>query len=141
MINFNDPRTIGVGLSGLGVFFSFIGILLFLDKALMALGNIMFLSGITLTIGIPSTIKFFTKKKHRIGSACFLGGTAFIILGWALIGLVVQGYGFWRLFAAFIPTVLQYARSIPYVSRVLDLPLVKHMLNRVAPASSAALPY
>lgn len=114
---------------------------MFLDKALMALGNIMFLSGITLTIGIPSTIKFFTKKKHRIGSACFLGGTGLIIIGWALVGLVVQGYGFWRLFAAFIPTVLQYARSVPYVSRVLDLPVVKHMLNRVAPASSAALPY
>jgi ABC-type Co2+ transport system permease subunit len=141
MLNFNDPRMIGMGLSGLGVFFSFVGILLFLDKGLIALGNIMFLTGIPMTIGVPSTVKFFTKKKHRVGSACFLGGTLLILLSWTLVGLLVQGYGFWRLFAAFIPTVLQYARKVPYVSQVLNLPLVKNVLNKIAPASGAQLPY
>jgi Got1/Sft2-like family len=141
MINFSDQRTIGVGLSGLGVFLAFAGILLFLDKGLIALGNILFLVGINLTIGVPSTLKFFMRKKHRIGSACYLGGTALIILSWTLIGLLVQTYGFWRLFAAFIPTVLQYARQVPYLSKVLDLPVVKNVLNRIAPASGAVLPY
>ena len=32
MFNLNDPRVIGMGLSGIGVMFSFLGILLFLDK-------------------------------------------------------------------------------------------------------------
>jgi Got1/Sft2-like family len=141
MINFSDPRTIGVGLSGLGVLLAFAGILLFLDKGLISLGNIFFLAGITLTIGVPSTVKFFTRRRQRIGSACYLGGTALIVLGWTLIGLLVQGYGFWRLFAAFIPTVLQYARQVPYLSKVLDLPVVKNVINRIAPASGAVLPY
>ncbi|NJR41940.1 MAG: hypothetical protein HC767_04070 [Akkermansiaceae bacterium] len=40
---------------------------------LIALGNIMFLVGIPLTIGVPDTVKFFALKKRRVGSACFLG--------------------------------------------------------------------
>lgn len=107
----------------------------------MALGNIMFLSGIPLTIGVRDTVKFFTLKKRRVGSACFLGGTLLILVRWTFLGLLVQGYGFWRLFATFIPTVLQYARKVPYVSTFLNLPLVKSALNKVAPASGAQLPY
>lgn len=101
----------------------------------------MFLAGIPLTIGVPDTVKFFAMKRRRVGSACFLGGTLLILIGWTLIGLLVQGYGFWRLFATFIPTVLQYARKVPYVSQFLNLPLVKSALNRLAPASGAQLPY
>ena len=141
MINFSDKSTIGMMLTVLGVLFSFSGILLFLDKGLMALGNIMFLVGIVVTIGAPATIKFFTKPKHRIGSLCFLGGTTLIVLSWTLVGLLIQAYGFWRLFSAFFPTVLQYARQVPYLNKVLDLPIVKNIINRIAPASGATLPY
>lgn len=101
----------------------------------------MFLAGIPLTIGVPDTIKFFSLRRRRLGSICFLGGTFLILIGWTLIGLVVQGYGFWRLFATFIPTVLQYARKVPYVSTFLNLPLVKSALNRIAPAAGSQLPY
>ena len=43
MMNFSDKSTIGMMLTVLGVLFSFSGIVLFLDKGLIALGNIMFL--------------------------------------------------------------------------------------------------
>jgi hypothetical protein len=108
---------------------------------LIALGNIMFLVGIPLTIGVPDTIKFFAMRKRRVGSVSFLGGTFLILIGWTLVGLIVQGYGFWRLFATFIPTVLQYARKVPYLSTFLNLPPVKTVLNKIAPASSSQLPY
>jgi ABC-type Co2+ transport system permease subunit len=141
MINFHDKSTIGMLLTALGILFSFSGILLFLDKGLMALGNIMFLVGITMTIGPPATMKFFSRPRHRIGSICFLGGTLLIVLSWTLIGLCIQSYGFWRLFAAFFPTVLQYARQVPYISTLLEFPIIKNVINRVAPASGATLPY
>jgi ABC-type Co2+ transport system permease subunit len=141
MINLSDNRSIGVMLSALGMLFSFSGIILFLDKGLMALGNIMFLAGITMTIGARATIKFFARPRHRIGSVCFLGGSSLIIFSWTLIGLAIQAYGFWRLFSAFFPTVLQYARQVPFVSKVLDMPIVKNVINKVAPASGATLPY
>lgn len=81
---------IGIGLTGFGVFFSFLGIIFFFDKGLLAMGNvslletfaeffedlsqwnvyacgtfqILFLSGLGLTIGLKSTLQFFTKPKN-----------------------------------------------------------------------------
>lgn len=141
MISLNDNKSIGWVLCALGVLFACCGVLLFLDKGLMAMGNIMFLAGMTMAIGVKPAVKFFTRPRHRVGSVCFLGGATLIILSWTLVGFLVQLYGFWRLFASFFPTVLQFARQVPYVSKVLDLPVVKNVINRVAPASGATLPY
>ena len=88
---------IGLGLTGFGIFFSFLGIIFFFDKGLIAMGNvsllswviiikilerlgltgrsyyqpvlimpfqILFLSGLGLTIGLKSTMQFFTKPKN-----------------------------------------------------------------------------
>ncbi|KAE8795812.1 vesicle transport protein GOT1B-like [Hordeum vulgare] len=66
MVSFemNDLKKIGLGLTGFGVFFSFLGIVFFFDKGLIAMGNILFLSGLGLTIGLKSTMQFFTKPKN-----------------------------------------------------------------------------
>ncbi|BAH94816.1 Os10g0337600 [Oryza sativa Japonica Group] len=66
MVSFemNDLQKIGIGLTGFGVFFSFLGIIFFFDKGLLAMGNILFLSGLGLTIGLKSTLQFFTKPKN-----------------------------------------------------------------------------
>ncbi|WZZ24050.1 hypothetical protein YC2023_007451 [Brassica napus] len=45
---------IGLGLTGFGVFFTFLGVI--------AMGNILFLASVTLTIGIQPAIQFFTKR-------------------------------------------------------------------------------
>ena len=88
---------IGLGLTGFGIFFSFLGIIFFFDKGLIAMGNvsllswviiikilerlgltgrsyyqtvlimpfqILFLSGLGLTIGLKSTMQFFTTPKN-----------------------------------------------------------------------------
>ncbi|WRX30002.1 Vesicle transport protein, partial [Theobroma cacao] len=55
---------IGLGLTGFGIFFSFLGIIFFFDKGLLAMGNILFISGVTLTIGLKSTMQFFMKRQN-----------------------------------------------------------------------------
>lgn len=52
----SDNAKIGTGLLGLGIAFLFLGILFFFDSAMLALGDILFLSGLTLTIGEYSWI-------------------------------------------------------------------------------------
>jgi len=61
MVSFemNDRKKIGIGLTGFGVLFSFLGVIFFFDKGLLAMGNILFLSGLALTIGVKSTLQFF----------------------------------------------------------------------------------
>lgn len=48
-----------------GVLFSFLRILMLFDKGFLAMGNVLFVSGVSLTIGLKSTFQFFTKPKNR----------------------------------------------------------------------------
>jgi Got1/Sft2-like family len=108
--------------------------MMFFDKGLLAMGNILFLSGVALTIGPAATLRFFTRRKNLRGSAAFSTGLMLVIAGWAMIGMAVEAYGFWLLFAGFFPTALAFLRRVPGLGVVLDAPIVKHALNKVAPA-------
>jgi hypothetical protein len=59
------------------------------------------------------------------GSAFYLGGSALVIWGWAIIGLCLEAYGFFLLFCEFFPTALQFFRRVPMLGKLLDLPVVK----------------
>lgn len=47
----SDNAKIGTGLLALGIVFLFLGMLFFFDSAMLALGDVLFLIGLTLTIG------------------------------------------------------------------------------------------
>merc|ERR1712122_307583 len=65
MIEITDFQKIGVGLAGFGVAFLFLGMLLLFDKGLLAVGNILFLSGLAFVIGLERTFRFFFQY-HKI---------------------------------------------------------------------------
>ena len=104
-----------------------LGVLLFFDGALLALGNvrlasllrqtiqglswrtclfafpagskqILFLCGLTLIIGTQKTFYFFARKQKIRGTLCFLGGILLVFLKWPFIGFVVEIFGFLNLF-------------------------------------------
>ena len=87
--------------------------------------QILFLSGVALTIGPRSTLRFFTRRRNARGSAFFGGGLLLVLAGWAVVGMAVEAYGFWLLFAGFFPTVLGFLRRAPGLGPVLDLPVLK----------------
>ncbi|KAL4529866.1 hypothetical protein Ndes2526A_g04614 [Nannochloris sp. 'desiccata'] len=111
--------------------------LFFFDRGLLAMGNILFLAGVTMTIGFQSTIKFFMRPKNYKGTGFFLGGLVLVIWGWTLIGFILEAYGFWRLFSAFFPTALSFLRRMPFLKQILDTPTFKSLLNKIAPAGSS----
>eukprot|EP00877_Chromochloris_zofingiensis_P000227 jgi/Chrzof1/10204/Cz04g32180.t1 len=128
----NDQRKIGLGLTAFGFLFTCLGVLFFFDRGLLAMGNILFLAGMTMTIGIQATLQFFSRRKNRKGSAFYLGGATLVIVGWTIIGLAIEAYGFWLLFCEFFPVILQYTRKMPFLGRALDLPVFKMVFNKVA---------
>jgi hypothetical protein len=74
------------------------------------------------------------RPKNYKGSGFFLGGVLLVLWGWTFIGFGLEMFGFWQLFSAFFPTVLSFLRRMPYLKQILDLPAVKAVINKVAPA-------
>ena len=68
------------------------------------------------------------------GSALFLTGVAVVLYGWAVVGMGLETYGFWLLFADFFPTVLSNLRNFPVLGTILDLPVLK----TVSPADQSS---
>eukprot|EP00665_Eupelagonemidae_sp_cell47_P011844 gene11843-5076_t len=118
----DDSRKIGIGLTAGGVLFSVIGIMLFFDKGLLAMGNLLFLSGITLIIGPSKTYRFFFQKKKARGTSTFLGGMLLVLWGWPVFGILIEAFGFLNLFGDFFPIALGFMRNMPIIGHVLNLP-------------------
>lgn len=132
MVSFemNDRKKIGLGLTGFGIFFSFLGIIFFFDKGLLAMGNILFISGVMLTIGLRSTMQFFTKPKNYKGTVSFGVGFFLVLIGWAVIGMILETYGFLVLFSGFWPTLAVFMQRIPILGWLIRQPFVSAIFDR-----------
>ncbi|KAI7071616.1 hypothetical protein KC319_g21946, partial [Hortaea werneckii] len=89
----SDSQKIGVAFCSGGFFFLIFGLILFFDRALLAMGNILFLVGVTMLLGPQRTFLFFARKQKWRGSAAFWAGILLILLRWTLIGFAVECYG------------------------------------------------
>ncbi|KAI8530200.1 hypothetical protein RHMOL_Rhmol11G0037200 [Rhododendron molle] len=148
MISFemNDRKKIGLGLTGFGIFFSFLGVIFFFDKGLLAIGNlivdlmpaacqtlghvvildqILFISGVTLTIGLKSSMQFFTKRSNFKGTISFALGFLLVMIGWPVLGMILEAYGFIVLFSGFWPTLAVFVQKIPVLGWVFQQPFVR----------------
>ena len=85
-----------------GFFFLIFGLILFFDRALLAMGNILFLVGITLLLGPSRTFLFFARKQKWRGSLAFWVGIALILVRWTLVGFLIELYGMFILFGEYV---------------------------------------
>jgi hypothetical protein len=127
-----DMQKIGVGLTSFGALFMLLGVMLLFDGALLALGNILFLGGLFLIIGPQKTFSFFTRRNKLRGTTCFLGGILLVFLKWPTIGVLVEMFGFLNLFGDFFPVILTFLRQLPFIGHFLNLPYVRHFVDRIA---------
>lgn len=97
----NTILEIGAAFTGSGTFFLLLGLMFFFDRALILMGNILLLVGITVLLGPTKTFNFFAKKEKLKGTAAFIVGLAFIIARWPMVGFVVECYGLLLLFKDF----------------------------------------
>ncbi|CDU24669.1 probable GOT1-Membrane protein required for ER to Golgi transport [Sporisorium scitamineum] len=134
-----DQQKIGAGLVSFGTFFIFVGILLFFDAALLALGNVLFTAGIALLIGPQKTFYFFARKQKIRGTICFFLGMFLVFCKWAVIGMLVEAFGFLNLFGDFFPVILSFLRQLPIIGNVLSMPGVANVLDKLAGSRQSAV--
>mmetsp|Transcript_12756 Transcript_12756/g.16765 ORF Transcript_12756/g.16765 Transcript_12756/m.16765 type:complete len:139 (+) Transcript_12756:102-518(+) len=136
----DDNRKIGTGLLVLGFIFLFFGVILFFDSGLLAIGDLLFLSGIAMTIGLSYTVRFFARKDRIRGTVVFFAGIVLVFVGWAKIGMILQIFGFINLFGQFFPIVVQTMRATPVIGTVLNLPVIAPIVDKVAGSNRKRAP-
>lgn len=129
MFGLDENRKLGIGLCLLGMGCFFTGVLFFFDRMLLSLANLAFLAGLGFLLGPMKAFRFFFRREKAIGSASFFIGLFVILRGWGLIGLILQSYGVWKLFAAFLPNVVQALKLIPGMGFVLGLPGIRNLAD------------
>jgi len=132
MMKITDIQKIGVGLAGFGVTFLLLGVVLLFDKGLLAIGNVLFLSGLACVIGLERTFRFFFQWHKAKGSTAFFGGIFVVLLGFPLIGMLIELYGFVILFSGFFPVAINFLRRIPILGTVLNMPPLSTYLDGFA---------
>lgn len=60
--------------------------------------QILFVSGLSFVIGLERTFRFFFQKHKVKATSFFLGGVFVVLIGWPIIGVVLEIYGFFLLF-------------------------------------------
>ncbi|CCG81457.1 Got1-like family protein [Taphrina deformans PYCC 5710] len=139
MVWLTDAQKIGVALTAFGTLFMVLGVLLLFDGGLLAVGNILFIAGLTLIIGPQRTVAFFARKQKLRGTICFLGGVVLIFIKRPFIGICIELFGFVNLFGDFFPIVLSFLRSLPFIGPALRAPYIGPALDKVAGYCAEAL--
>ncbi|CDR95283.1 CGI-141 protein-like protein, putative [Babesia bigemina] len=129
---------LGFALLCLGFITGCISILLLFDPLFFNVSNVFMVSGLYFILGTSKFITFFTSSYRAKGSAIYFIGIFVALIGWTKIGFILETYGLYVLFGAFLPNVISYIRVTPF-SFVLDLPVVKNVVAYVQEPSSLPL--
>merc|ERR1712060_390371 len=108
-MGFDDNKKIGIGCCGLGCLCLFLGLLM---------GK--------------KVVKFFFRREKWKGTSAFFLGIAVIIVGWPFFGFLIEMYGVWKLFAAFLPSLvssMQY--TVPGASAVMNTRPISLAVNAI----------
>jgi hypothetical protein len=117
LYSWSDATKIGVALTGLGVFFSAMGVVFLLDSILLTMGNVFFISGVAMVMGPARCRTFFVTRRRA--SICFFVGMLLVLLRWCFIGLCIEGFGALNLFGNFFPMIARVLESMPIIGPVM----------------------
>lgn len=78
--------------------------------------QILFISGLACVIGLERTFRFFFQKHKVKASVAFFGGIIVVILGWPLVGMICETYGFVLLFRYVVPAFSCQVQSFLNIS-------------------------
>lgn len=105
---------------------------MFFDGTLLAIGNIMFLGGLVLLIGMQATIRFFSRREKIRGTLLFFFGVTLVFFKFAKLGILVEILGGLSLFGQFLPNVVAFLRKMPFIGPVLSAPGITRVVDKLS---------
>lgn len=78
-------------------------------------------------IGFQKTQAFFLRRDRWRGTICFAVGATLVLFKWAKLGMLVEVFGFANLFGDFFPYAVGFARRLPVVGPLLELPILRNV--------------
>ena len=102
-LGLSDNQKVGLMMTGLGLAFLLLGMLLLFDSGLLAIGNVLFLVGLALLVGVAKFLEFFNplrKKGKPRGVACFVLGVLLVLWRWPVVGMLLELFGLFEMFAS-----------------------------------------
>lgn len=113
-------KKVGFALLGSGFIFTVLGITLFFNKALMRLGNLLFIAGIPMTIGPTRTMGYFLKPKKVRATGCLAVGIFLVMIGWPIVGIILEVFGIMNLFGNMFPILKVFLKQVPVLGGIFD---------------------
>ncbi|MGH0134756.1 UNVERIFIED_CONTAM: hypothetical protein FKN15_006929 [Acipenser sinensis] len=101
--------------------------------------KILFVAGLSFVIGLERTFKFFFQKHKMKATGFFLGGVFIVLIGWPVVGMVLEIYGFFLLFRGFFPVAVGFIRRVPVLGYLLNLPGISSGIRTVKAYALALL--
>ena len=135
LYDWSDMTKIGVFLTATGVFFMTLGVLFLLDSSLLTLGNLLFIAGVVLVMGLERCKVFFFAQHRLKATIPFVLGILLVMWGWCFIGLIIQGFGGLNLFGNFFPMVVRMMEMAPFVGPFMRSEIIQKGLGYVGLAA------
>lgn len=82
-------------------------------------------------IGVEKSTRFFVQPERLKGSCCFFGGILVVLLGWPIIGMAIEIYGFITVFGGFFPMAINVLRCLPVIGNILALPGISNVCDTI----------
>nr|XP_027187924.1 vesicle transport protein GOT1-like [Cicer arietinum] len=119
-----DLEKYGLGLTGVGILFSLLGIIF--STRLAAVGNALLICGVPLIIGLNSTMRLLMKPSNFKGIIFYaIGLFLVVIVGWPFWGMIMEGYGFFLLSSGFWPTIAGFLLKIIALGPLLIVQFIR----------------
>lgn len=61
----------------------------------------------------------------------FFAGITVVLIGYPLVGMIIETYGFILLFGGFIPATVQFLRRVPVIGGVLNFPIISRIVDKL----------
>jgi hypothetical protein len=113
-------RRIGLSLLASGTVVTMLGMSLFFNKALMRLGNLLFIAGVPVTLGPTRTAGYFLQADKMRATACLGVGIFLVLVGSPVFGIALEIFGLLNLFGNMFPVILAIAKQLPVVGPMLS---------------------